>query len=381
MDTANWMRDLWSNLSAREIWDVLLPGTHASGCFSALNTIGVRTQDKTIGEQLNGGIRCFDIRVTKRGGVYLMHHDGNYPAGESQALLPALEEMASFAKEHDHEIFIVRLETGYGSNIGESEYEALREKVLEKLASYLVSWNANSSFTLSSIQSTGRSIILISKIGAQKGKENLFWSAGSSIFVDTWEEFQSECKPTPTEKLEWLKPHVEKALKSPPERFLYASCMIWTVNLLDAAKEWTNPALSSWLGQWSVNPDLRAGMNIFVVDFFDVWDSQVVSTIVALNRTQGARRSSQTKGNPPPLVSNPEPRHMPYFRDAGSFDVPAARRLLAALHLDPSVFEHELEQTGSLGEQAIAELETAGIPKTVTIEFLKWYAQHGVDTV
>src|SRR5574337_1400818 len=116
MDTANWMRDIWDQIKRREIWRILLPGSHDSGAFSWMNATPVRTQDKNIQEQLEGGIRVFDIRVTEAiPSVFVMHHGGFYPwiiVDRSQFLNTALEQMKSFASEHDHEIFVVRLSPG-----------------------------------------------------------------------------------------------------------------------------------------------------------------------------------------------------------------------------------------------------------------------------
>jgi hypothetical protein len=373
------MRDLWSDLSDREIWQVLLPGTHNSGVFSALNTIGVRTQDRRIGEQLADGIRSFDIRVTqKNDDTYVMHHSGSYPPNSSQDLDPALDEMAAFVDAHESEIFIVRLSAGYGSNIVPDGYPALRKKVLDKLSGTLVPWSSTDSYKLSEIKAKDRNIILISSVGKETGSDDLFWSDSTDFLKDTWGEYQSECGPTPRKKLDWLKPHLEDALRNPPARFLYASCMIWTINLHDAAQEWTNPEVCSWLGSWSLEPGLRGGMNIFAVDYYNVWDSQVVNTVVALNRGSrrvSIRRQADAARAESPGAPNPVAIDMPHFRDEQSFEVANVQRILESLGLRWSSFEREFQATGTLGDEAIATLENVGIPERVTREFLKWYTQ------
>lgn len=384
MDAANWMRDLWSDLSDREIWHVLLPGTHNSGVFSALNTIGVRNQDRRIGEQHADGIRSFDIRVTEKGdGTYVMHHSGSYPPNDSQNLGPALDEMTSFTDAHESEIFVVRLSAGSGSKIGESGYPALRKYVLDKLAGSLVPWSPTDSYKLSAIKAKDRNIIVISSIGQQEGSESLFWSDTTDILKDTWESYQSDCGPTPREKLDWLKPHLENALRNPPTRFLYASSMIWTINLHDAAQEWANPELCSWISSWCLEPRLRGGMNIFAVDYYNVWDHQVVNTVVALNRASRRvdinrhrdAQHSDAAGEPNPVVID-----MPHFRDEHSFDVQNVQRLLESLGLRWNSFEQEFEATGTLGDEAIATLENVGIPEQVTRAFLDWYTHTQLDS-
>lgn len=284
MSNDNWMENIWDCIKEKEIWRVALPGTHNSGVFSAWNTIGVRNQDKDIGEQLTGGIRSFDIRVTNGHDTFVMHHSGAYPPNDSQNLKPALEQMRSFAVKHPYEIFVVRLSPGHGSSLKESEWPCLREMILNELENHLVPWDSSNSYTLADIKNSGKNIILLSGVGKQAGKESLFWDNNQNFLKDTWEGYQSDFFPTPTEKINWLKLHIEDALRHPPRRFLYSSCMIWTINLYDAAKQWTNPQVCSWISQWAIDPDLKDGMNIFAFDFFDVWDNQVVNTIIAINK-------------------------------------------------------------------------------------------------
>ncbi len=285
MKTEHWMKELWDEIKAREIWHVKLPGTHNSGVFSDANTIGVRNQALNIGGQLAGGIRAFDIRVTRNNsGTFVMHHSGNYPSDDSQYVEPALKQMKEFVSVHSYEIFVVRLSAGYLSNLEEKDYPALRAMVLKYLEPCLVPWDLAHSYTLENIKNEDKNIILISSVGKQREREALFWDDNDSILRDTWESYQSDFWPTPEEKINWLKPHIAKALTTPRSRFLWASSMIWTINLFDAAIQYANPKLCDWLLEWVIDPAHNAGMNIFGVDFFHVLDNRVVNTLVALNK-------------------------------------------------------------------------------------------------
>jgi Domain of unknown function (DUF5050) len=66
-DPANWMRDLMSNgsLGNSTLGEITIPGSHDSGMYQTSDPTGSlnsKTQDRTVGEQLNGGVRYFDLR-------------------------------------------------------------------------------------------------------------------------------------------------------------------------------------------------------------------------------------------------------------------------------------------------------------------------------
>ena len=64
-DYSNWMRYIWDHIKAREMWRILLPGTHNSGVFSALNTWPVRCQDKTFSNNSQAvfGVLIFVLQI------------------------------------------------------------------------------------------------------------------------------------------------------------------------------------------------------------------------------------------------------------------------------------------------------------------------------
>lgn len=377
MSNENWMENLWGDIRGREIWRVALPGTHNSGAFSAWNSICVRNQDKNIGEQLNGGIRCFDVRVTNGHGTFVMHHSGHYPPNDSQNLKPALEQMKSFVNAHSSEVFIVWMTPGDGTSLKESQWPDVRKMVLDELEDHLVPWNQADSYTLENIRNQGKNIILLSGVGEEPGKEELFWNVETVNFIkDTWASYQSDCGKTPEEKIKWLKPHIEDALRSPPKRFLYASCMIWTINLYDAARQWTNPRLSSWMAEWVVDPDLQGGMNIFAFDFYNVWDSQVVNTVIALNKGLPESTAFTESLDSPGRGTSQPGIDMPHYRDSDSFNEAGARKLIGELGLDWHRLNAEYERAGELSDESLRELEIRGIARFVVSEFLRWRKDH-----
>src|SRR5262245_2827917 len=61
-----WMTDLFANfLQNRTLHEITIPGTHDAGCYinhNSYNSSLSQTQFQTIGQQLAGGIRYFDLR-------------------------------------------------------------------------------------------------------------------------------------------------------------------------------------------------------------------------------------------------------------------------------------------------------------------------------
>ena len=303
MGRSNWMEECWESIKNREIWNVILPGTHNSGTFNDDNTTGCRCQDINIGDQLQGGIRYLDIRVMKWNDQYVMHHEGHHVTNGTQDLQPALEQMAQFAINNPYEIFIVHLDSGYKSNLTDNDKTAVKLMFYNYLSYRLVPYynylssqsvplKAESIYTLAKIKESNKNIILLSSIGGLDTAKELFW-CNSLDFFDTWEECQTSDinYPTPKAKMAWLKPHIEQALKSPKTfRFLCASCMIWTINLRYAAEFITNNTVSDWIIEWANDPLNK--MNIFLFDFFEICNNKVVDTIITLNKLRGDDKSN-----------------------------------------------------------------------------------------
>jgi hypothetical protein len=81
-----WMTDLYANfLQNRTLHEITIPGTHDAGCYidyNSYNSLYSQTQVQTIGQQLAGGIRYFDLRpYVDQNGDYWIYH-GQYTGGQ-----------------------------------------------------------------------------------------------------------------------------------------------------------------------------------------------------------------------------------------------------------------------------------------------------------
>src|SRR5258706_3690676 len=328
-DYENWMSDRWADLQDRSIFHVAMPGTHNSGVFSADNTIGVRTQDVEIDAQLSGGIRSFDIRVMKWGGVFFMHHSGI--AARGQEFSKAARQFADFAKGHPREKVVIHLDAGYGSNLTEEDKAELRAKAVDEWGPSLAPPPTGGTYRL--VDLVG-SLIVVSLIGAFPS------SWGSDTWRSSWNSYQSDCGPTIGAKIDWLKPHLSDTLKAwatqGMSEFGDAACAVWTINLWDAAHQ-VNPNISGWLSEWSGNSAILAGANLVTVDFFQV--GFVVPAVIELNASMvvgpPARETARVSALPEGSSDvRAEGHAIPRFIDESSFTEDMARYHFPAAGLD-----------------------------------------------
>lgn len=278
---SKWMETHWKYIKDHTMYDIILPGTHNSGIFSWHNTIAYRNQENDINQQLKDGIRVFDIRVMKRSNIFTMHHKGVFVTDGSQDLKKALDQIKNFLKNNDHEIIIIKLKPGDGSNLDATiDGKEVHNFILKRIGNHICTESLSSS--LKDIKAQKKRIIIFSEF--ETNDETSFRPA--CWIKDTWGKCQSEgCKGsyTPQEKIKWLKLNVEKYLTSKTDRFLYASCFIWTINLNDAAKK-VNPEVEHWIKEWSQNENKRENMNIFVLDFYNWNNNKLVNKIINMNK-------------------------------------------------------------------------------------------------
>lgn len=114
-----------------------IPGTHDSAAYK-MNGISVfaapwaKTQDKSITDQLNIGIRYFDLRVYDD---LSMHHGGT-SVGENFKY--HIEEIINFIEKHKSEFVIIRLKNERGDKYNNTLINNLKNKVfgIEKINSF-----------------------------------------------------------------------------------------------------------------------------------------------------------------------------------------------------------------------------------------------------
>lgn len=359
MEATHWMQDLWPNISHYAMRDILIPATHNSGAYSAGNTILVRCQDKTIRGQLDGGIRCFDIRVAKSiwDGNYVMHHEGCYPSDTSQNLEKALQDMAKFAEEHPKEIFVVNLIPGSSSNLAEADYAGLRDFVFNPLKDYLVP-EEMATATLAELAKAGKRIIILSGVGTDK----YFWRQ-SSYIVSSWNGYQSDACHTVPEKTAFILSNMEVALADSATHFKSIACEMGGVNVA-AEADALLAAVSGKIATLWDSPTHKNNMNVFTVDFFDKHSAIFIKTLLERNEKLKKPSSGNVKKK---IVKHKTTFHV--FKPA------FARTMVTQRGLDWHALKQEYDKNGSWSKASYKTLASAGFSKEAVDEFLHRYAK------
>lgn len=123
-----------------------IPGTHDSAAYTswiAIKAPWVVTQDDTITNQLNKGIRYLDLRVGKDGNMY----HGSTRVGSEAGLAGHLQELKAFLEQNPGEFILIRIKgEGFTYNTADDvrNFRLVLEKAINDsgIASYLYKGNA-----------------------------------------------------------------------------------------------------------------------------------------------------------------------------------------------------------------------------------------------
>ena len=116
----NWMSGIKDDTA---ISDISMPGTHDSGTQNVDLPIWSKTQNLSISEQLNIGVRYFDLRLEHVQDVYynaqIVHGSSNCWNGKGGhlTLYEVLEDMYAFLDQNPSETVIVSVKQDYGNDI------------------------------------------------------------------------------------------------------------------------------------------------------------------------------------------------------------------------------------------------------------------------
>jgi hypothetical protein len=371
------MQENFESIKNKSIWNVAIPGTHGSGAFSSDNTIGVRNQDQTIKQQLEGGIRAFDIRVhyVEKKDVYLMAHNNIW--ANSQKLFDAMDQVWDFTAANTREIVIIKL--SYEGNDSENKLNPTRRRyVLQRVKEILRRGDSGmvpygnlptDNYLVKDLVSTNRRIIVLNDFPERPEFQNYFWDLNDrNAFYDTYTSDVDS--GTIGEKEKKLRAHLPKEVgdrRSHP-RLFWASCNLWSINIRDAAINYQHPVAREFLRKCAADSTLKANCNIFGIDFYEV--SDYVNLVIALNGPALFSDSSldESDGLLAPLntVTAPE-------GDGDTiFSLEYGRKKASEVGADFDRYEAELRDTGNLSDASVEELRQKGICSEIE-NYLTWY--------
>ena len=291
----NWMQDIEDN---RLVCKMSIPGTHDTGAYSG--SWGIKTQDKTIEQQLNSGIRFFDIRLVHDNGVLKLCHASH--TFNTTFVGDVLKTTVEFLKEHPSETVIMTIKRDDDKDHdGGTKYRFALTKALEgdrALTPYMVK-SFRSDFTLGDLRGK---MLIISRDG---------WIMTPSGQVTKWPDnasFTSSIKST-DEDIRPTTLHVEDHYKSwGSEKVNYVAQNVRKAQAAfsSSQNDWfitfTSTAGGAFFGLGipqnttreidpHVNNILRGDENfrtsgILVFNFAGWWDDMLTKTVINLNHTK-----------------------------------------------------------------------------------------------
>lgn len=287
----NWMQDIEDN---RLVCKMSIPGTHDTGAYTGNGW--VKTQDKNIEQQLNSGIRFFDIRLVHQNGVLKLCH-GSY-IFDVNFVGDVLKTTAEFLKEHPSETVIMTIKRDHDLDKGDAtKYRMALTKALEgdrTLTSYMVK-SFRPDFTLGDLRGK---MLIISRDGwitTPSGKvtswpDNASFSSsiestnGSSTTIHVEDHYKSRA----SDKVSYVAQNVRKAqatFNTPKNDWFI------TFTSSTGAIGWAQPQTTTNQIDRDVNNILRGNENfrtsgILVFNFAGWWDDMLTKTVIRLNHTK-----------------------------------------------------------------------------------------------
>ena len=289
----NWMQDIEDN---RLVCKMSIPGTHDTGAYSG--SWGIKTQDKTIEQQLNSGIRFFDIRLVHDNGVLKLCHASH--TFNTTFVGDVLKTTVEFLKEHPSETVIMTIKRDDDKDHdGGTKYRFALTKALEgdrALTPYMVK-SFRSDFTLGNLRGK---MLIISRDGwimtpsgnIPRWPDNASFTSsiastdGSSTAIHVEDHYKS----WGSEKVNYVAQNLRKA-----QAAFSGSQNDWFITFSSSAGGalfgWGIPRNTTKDIDPHVNNILRGDENfrtsgILVFNFAGWWDDMLTKTVIDLNHTK-----------------------------------------------------------------------------------------------
>lgn len=128
IETNSWMSGLQDNISIAKL---SIPGTHDSGAMREVpsNSGTAKTQNLTIAEQLNAGVRFLDIRCRHIDNSFAIHHGAIYQNLNFDDVLTACY---AFLESHPTETIIMSVKEEYNASNTSRSFEKTFDTYVQK---------------------------------------------------------------------------------------------------------------------------------------------------------------------------------------------------------------------------------------------------------
>ena len=287
----NWMQDIEDN---RLVCKMSIPGTHDTGAYTG--NAWVKTQDKNIEQQLNSGIRFFDIRLVYQNGVLKLCHSSYI--FDATFVGDVLKTTVEFLKEHPSETVIMTIKQDYDlDKDGATKYLGALQKALEgdrTLTPYMVK-SFRADFTLGDLRGK---MLIISRDGRimtpsgniPRWPDNASFTSsiastnGSSTAIHVEDHYKSRA----SDKVSYVAQNIRKAQAafSEPQNDWFitftSSTGSWGIGIPANTTNQIDPHVNNIL---KGNENFRTS-GILVFNFAGWWDDMLTKTVINLNHTK-----------------------------------------------------------------------------------------------
>jgi hypothetical protein len=268
LNSEKWMESLKNYIDNLKLYEIMIPGTHDSGCYNAVSLIGkswIVTQHQTIEQQLKLGARYFDLRFSYFEGrstdeFWISHNVWNTKVSYNQ-IETAIN---NFLDSNTKEVVIIKL--SHFRNFNDAAHNKFIVKLTNqnKLGKYLVPRNEGSEASIATLWQQNKRLIVIS---VHDQNNPLLWPV--SYLRSRWcntlcinslkiasEAFLNQDSGSTLNVLELI--------LTPTEKFLISNFLTSGVNKL---AEKVNPIIKDWLQkEWFEK------VNIYMIDFYNSLD-------------------------------------------------------------------------------------------------------------
>ena len=272
-----WMKYYSDVLGKLTLTEMTLPGTHDSGTYEPVSVFakcGVQTQDLSLLDQLNRGIRVLDLRIGQNSpGDYIISHD---TWRTKYSLSQALQEIKDFINATEKEVIILDFHRFNQLSEERFDYDQLKSQVKSSLKGYYLPVHQGQGKTLSEIWKTsGQRRIVVAWNSARTIDISYMWPGVKQHWyshADSNDELKSELK---------------KDFTNPPSKTeMWSTCVFVTPcykftclpRFPYTNAENLSPMIDNWFygcSEWT----LKA--NIISTDFFNLFNNTIQACICA----------------------------------------------------------------------------------------------------
>ena len=263
-----WMEHYSSLLGKLTLTEMTLPGTHNSGTYQPVSIVGslwVKTQELSLAQQLNYGIRCLDLRIGQNSpGNYVICHD---TWRTRYSLAQALKEVTDFIDSNTKEIIVLDFHRFVNLGSGNYDYSQLKQQITSALSGYCLPPSR-----------AGDSLGAIWCSVGQKERIVAAWNTSnpdSYMWPGVDQQWYRDA-----DSLKKLYEFIKSDMQNPPG-WMWAACSFMSPSLISSPKSNavnTGPTISNWYFGGSAFCEKA---NIITVDFFNKYSNVIQASIIA----------------------------------------------------------------------------------------------------